>query len=178
MAAGSLAAPVKTGRAEVVGLELTVGVVETVGVVTIVAVINFEEVIAAIEGAIDVEEVAAAVGAVYVEDVDAAIVGTVEVGEVVTALVGTVEIEDEVAPSGFGIEGQYGCKAWYVSTRVKLTFVSSAANCTLFCTTSTGNSRCWSDAGHCCRQFSTSVIRPVSLQKHWISEHPDPVIWA
>lgn len=63
MAIGSVAAPVKTGRAEVVELEVTrepvriVRDVETVGVVIMVRDGEVEDLVAAIVGAVEVEEV-------------------------------------------------------------------------------------------------------------------------
>jgi hypothetical protein len=124
-----VAAPVKTGPVEVVGLKVArvtvriVGDVEIAGVVTIEGAAEVEDVAAAIVGAVDVEDVAAATaGAVEVEGVTAAIVGAVEVEGVTAATVGAMEVEELAASNGFESDGQYGCKAWNVSTGPKLTW--------------------------------------------------------
>jgi len=158
-----VAAPVKTGLVEVVGLKVareTVRIVvdvEIAGVVTIEGVVEVEDVAAATAGAVDVEDVTAAtvgvvevegvtaatVGAVEVEGVTATTVGAVEVEGVTTATVGVVEVKELAEPNGFESEEQYGCKIWNVC--------------------------CWSDCEHCRTQPTTNWIRLVSLQKHWTS---------
>jgi hypothetical protein len=129
LATGSVAAPVKTGRAEVVELEVTrdpVGIVrdvENVGVWIIVRVAEVEDVDAANVGARGVEELTTVVGAVEAGEVCGAIVEAVEVEDVAAEIVGAVEIEELAPPKGSESEGQYGCKAWNVSVVAKLTWL-------------------------------------------------------
>jgi hypothetical protein len=125
---------VKTGRVEVVELEVKmepVGIVrdvETVGVLIIVRVAEVEDVDAAIVRAVWVEEVARTGG---VEELTTA-VGALEVEEVGGAIVGAVEIEELAPLKGSESEGQYGCKAWNVSVVAKLTWLFFSCQWNIF----------------------------------------------